>query len=408
MLRSAVLQFHRWFGLVGGGLLLMTALTGAVLPWQHELDAWLNPALFAVPERGAALPAQDLVRRIETAHPEARVSYVPLVYEPGHALVFSVEPSPDAVSGTTPALDFDQVFMNPVTGAELGTRHWGELWPLQRENLLPLTYLLHYTLLMPGVWGTWLLGGVALLWLVDCFAGLYLTLPPVRRSNGTGAAGQRSGWQRWGAAWRIRLVHGFRLLFDLHRAPALWTWLLLLMLAFSSAALNLYGELFHPALARVAELTPTPYDEREPGAQWRNRQPESDFAGIVATARADGLARGWVLGPGDVYHARSYGFYRLKFFDAAHPEGDSALGPAMLFYDDVDHRLVGSIEPGVGTVGDLVIELQFPLHSGLILGFTGRVLISLLGVVLSLLIVTGILIWARKARARAAGLALPR
>ena len=32
-------------------------------------------------------------------------------------------------------------------------------------------------------WGVWLMGVVALVWTVDCFSGLYLTLPPPRRTR---------------------------------------------------------------------------------------------------------------------------------------------------------------------------------------------------------------------------------
>ena len=46
------------------------------------------------------------------------------------------------------------------------------------------------------------------------------------------------------------------------------------------------------------------------------------------------------------------------------------------------------------------MQLQFPLHSGRILGFAGRVLITLLGLVVSMLSVTGIVIWARKRKVR--------
>jgi uncharacterized iron-regulated membrane protein len=44
---------------------------------------------------------------------------------------------------------------------------------------------------------------------------------------------------------------------------------------------------------------------------------------------------------------------------------------------------------------------MFPLHSGRILGVTGRVLMSLTGVLVAMLCATGVLIWARKRRSRA-------
>jgi len=43
-----------------------------------------------------------------------------------------------------------------------------------------------------------------------------------------------------------------------------------------------------------------------------------------------------------------------------------------------------------------------PLHSGRIVGTPGRVLISLIGIFVAALSVTGVVIWARKRRARTA------
>src|SRR3954452_10417456 len=39
---------HLWTGLIFGTLLVLQGLTGAVLSWRTEIDAWLNPALMHV------------------------------------------------------------------------------------------------------------------------------------------------------------------------------------------------------------------------------------------------------------------------------------------------------------------------------------------------------------------------
>ncbi|MDZ4368099.1 MAG: PepSY-associated TM helix domain-containing protein [Afipia sp.] len=48
----------------------------------------------------------------------------------------------------------------------------------------------------------------------------------------------------------------------------------------------------------------------------------------------------------------------------------------------------------------IFLQTQFPLHSGRILGLPGRILISAMGVIVAMLSITGIVIWARKRRAR--------
>ena len=60
---------------------------------------------------------------------------------------------------------------------------------------------------------------------------------------------------RWGGG-------GTKLNFDLHRAFSLWTWILLFILAFTAFSLNLYQEIFYPAISKVSQVTPTPFDTR--------------------------------------------------------------------------------------------------------------------------------------------------
>ncbi|MNN88395.1 hypothetical protein D3C81_2060750 [compost metagenome] len=44
--------------------------------------------------------------------------------------------------------------------------------------------------------------------------------------------------------------------------------------------------------------------------------------------------------------------------------------------------------------------MQFPLHSGRILGLPGRILISIMGLLVAMLSVTGVVIWWKKRKAR--------
>jgi uncharacterized iron-regulated membrane protein len=114
----------------------------------------------------------------------------------------------------------------------LGKREWGAVWPITKETFVSFLYRLHYTLHIPEMWGIdrwgiWLMGGIAVIWVIDSFVGFYLTLP-LRRQ------GASKPWlQRWKPAWKIRWNGGGnKLNFDLHRAFSLWTWILLFIFVF--------------------------------------------------------------------------------------------------------------------------------------------------------------------------------
>ncbi len=91
----------------------------------------------------------------------------------------------------------------------------------------------------------------------------------------------------------------------------------------------------------------------------------------------------------------------VGFYNVAHSHGDGGLGNPWLYYDSHSGVAAGADVPGTGSAGDIFMQSMFPLHSGRIIGVPGRVLMSLMGVVVAMLCVTGVLIWARKRRARA-------
>src|SRR5690606_40937334 len=67
----------------------------------------------------------------------------------------------------------------------------------------------------------------------------------------------------------------------------------------------------------------------------------------------------------------------------------------LLYFDGHSGELLGDFVPWQGTAADIFVQAQFPVHSGRILGLPGRILISIMGVVVAMLSITGIIIWRR-------------
>lgn len=281
-MRAFWVLIHRWFGLLMAGFLFLTGLTGAIISWDHELDDLLNPHLMEVPATGGARPSLEFIEQIETRHPQVSVSFVPLLVEPGESLAFGVSPRVNPETGRLYEPGYNQIFVDPVSGQELGKRYWGAPWPITSENLISFLYVLHYSLHIPEMWGIdrwgiWLLGIIAIIWTLDCFIGFYLTLPARKRQarnsraqpspdNGmpeNNGSMPKTWWQRWQPAWAVRWKGGaYKLNFDLHRAGGLWTWVLLFILAFTAFSLNLYREVFFPVMSSISQFTPGPFDTR--------------------------------------------------------------------------------------------------------------------------------------------------
>jgi len=412
-MRLVATLLHRWVGLFIAAFLFVSGVTGAVISWDHELDELLNPHLTNARQSGPSIAPFELAAKVEAADPRAQVVYLPLEPEPGHAVALSVAPRIDSSTGKLHELGYNQVFLEPSTGQELGKREWGAAWPITSETFVSFLYKLHFSLHIPefwGIdrWGEWLLGGVAILWTLDCFIGFYLTTPArpalgASRVSDAARTSRRRWWMRWKPAWKIRTGSGaYKINFDIHRALGLWTWALLFVLAFTAFSLNLYREIFHPLMSMVSQVTSDPFALRQPTDRHRPIEPVIGLREIVDKARAEGKSRGWQEPAGAAFYAPQWGIYGVQFFEPGDDHGAAGVGPAALYYDGMDGRLLGDRQPWTGTAADIFLQAQFPMHSGRILGLPGRILISAMGIAVAVLAVTGVVIWHRKRRARVA------
>lgn len=100
-LRPFLVRLHRWFGLAIALFLFVAGLTGALIAWDHELAAALNPGFYVARSGAAPLAPLELATRIEAADPRVQVTYLPLAVEPGHTLQVGVIPRTDPAAGRT-------------------------------------------------------------------------------------------------------------------------------------------------------------------------------------------------------------------------------------------------------------------------------------------------------------------
>lgn len=245
------------------------------------------------------------------------------------------------------------------------------------------------------------MGVIALIWTVDCFTGFFLTLPARKRSNAIDDAAAAGFWQRWKPAWKIRWSSStYKLNFDLHRAGSLWTWVLLFILAFTAFSLNLYREVFFPAMSLVSEVSPSPFDKRQPVAYDQPIAARTGIRQTIKNASQEARKRGWDAPAGSLSYSRDYGIYSVSFFRPEDGHGAGGVGHRTLYMDGGDGRVLGDREPWKGSAADIFVQAQFPLHSGRILGIPGRILISIMGLVVAMLSVTSVYVWLKKRAAR--------
>jgi uncharacterized iron-regulated membrane protein len=121
---------------------------------------------------------------------------------------------------------------------------------------------------------------------------------------------------------------------------------------------------------------------------------------VIARATQVARAHGVTAPAGGIFYSPMFDAWGVGFYEPGNDHGDGSLGNPWFYLDGQDGRPAGHEIPGQGSAGDVFLQAQFPLHSGRLGGIPGRILVSFLGLGVAMLSVTGIVIWARKRRAR--------
>lgn len=391
--RKVATAAHRYVGLAITVFLVVAGLTGSVLAFFHEIDAWWNPELWhaeAPSEDAKMLDPLALRERLVEQLPEgSAVNMVKLKQTPGQAQnVYITLPESSSVKDN----DF---FVNPYTGELQGSRKFGDL-SQGSKNLIPFLYKLHYSLGLGRV-GITLFGIAALLWTLDCFVGAYLTFPPRSRTQRQRLSLKR--WSaRWARSWLLKTTKWYAAVFTWHRASGLWLWGVLLCFAWSAVALNLRKEVYRPLMSMVMPFDQSVYTRLKldtpletPKVQWEEslKQSRKHLATLASEQNFE------VYEEDRLRYIPSLGHYELR----VHSSLDlSTYARTSIFLNGTTGELGDFHSPTGAALGNTVTEWLLAIHFGAIraLGVGYRVFVATFGVVLAVLALTGVTIWWRK------------
>jgi uncharacterized iron-regulated membrane protein len=371
---------HRYLGLATVGFLLIAAVTGCLLCARASIDAGLNPDLFQTGATGTRLAPIVMAERLERARPDLLVTSLPLRTLPGSTTKVTV-----AARDPAAQLAFDQIFLDPHNARIVGARRSGP--GLDRRHIVDAIYALHFTLLA-GRWGRWLMGVVALGWLISNLVGLYLTLPA------TGPV-----WRKWRGIWLIHVRAGMgRLWLDVHRASGLWLLIGLTLLAFTSVSMNFFDEAVTPIMAAISPARPSPFDRpaRRPSAPAAGA---AGFRAALAAAKQVAGERGLKWAPAVASYVPDRGLFGVMFTPTGY-ETYRGLGPVTYYFEGPGARFVYADDPYHDSPGRMFSRSLFPLHSGEMAGPSGSAVVCVLGLAAGQQGLTGVYIWWTRRRRR--------
>jgi len=361
-IRAFCVQVHLWLGLTLGVIGALLGISGCILVYEHEIDEWLHPARYAVGGSGAALGLADLARIAEKeVGDKARTAMVRL---------------PDRDTGPAIVLvraegGVQRVYLDPSDGAVLDRGG--------HRDLVPWMHDLHESLMLREHWGRELVGVVGIGMLASSLSGIYLWWPAGRFRR------ESFGFRR-----------GFALHRNLHYSIGFWGALVLATLSFTGIFLG-FPEAGRAVVAAFGKVSPSPRGIQS--AATGGRPIAVDEAAAVARDLYPGAqvtSVGFPTGPRGVYRVS----LRMD------PNANAREGPT-LFIDPRSREVMARNDPTTRGGGGSFLLWQRVLHEGGAGGEAGRFVTFLGGLVPASLLVTGLIMWLRQRRRRAAAASGP-
>jgi uncharacterized iron-regulated membrane protein len=372
-MKSRWFSVHRWLGIILGLWFALVGITGSILVFEDEIDAWLNPVLLTSKESGAWLAPEVLLQMVETEHSLGRVERLRPPAAPGdvYRLIFRTQPNK-----RTSVRRVEATFA-PVSGQLLGTRPTEE-FGLAAPLLLRTLYEFHRNVLL-GSSGSNIVGIAGFLLLTSAVTGLVVA------------------WPRSRAAW-ARLVHvnlrasATRISYDLHRSIGV-IFVALLLLATLTGSTLVYLNYVRDFINVFSPVKSFPIVPFKPGS----KSESAEFASVIERVRSAYPQQTIVEVHMPFRQTGGYLFY-LKTHGDEHRLGDT-----IAWVDPITTEILVERSDRTRSSGETLMHWFYPLHSGTAFGSAGLVAMCLTGLTPIILVLSGLWVWLRKRRGEKLG-----
>lgn len=348
-MRRVWIQVHLWLGLTLGAVGILVGITGSILIYDHEIDAWLNPQRYAVSGSQVSLTydeyAAGVIRALDG---RARIVNIRLPEREGMPIV--------VLARGREVGELYRVHVDPPTGRVLEAVLGG--------GFIGWVHRFHENLMLREYWGREIVGLVGLAMLISSLSGIYLWWPARGRFREA-----------------LRLRPGLALSRNLHYLFGFYGSLMLALLSFTGIWLA-YPDLGRFAVSLFSRVSESPRNIQAP-VESSGKPIAPDAAVTVAqalypTARVTGIG----------FPAGKRGVYRVGLREAA--------SPSTAFIDPASGAVLRRIDPTTQTAGDRFLATQRHIHTGDAFGAAGRVVFLAAGPLPGFLVVTGAMIWLRQ------------
>ena len=354
--RKLIGKLHLWLGLASGLVVLVVSLSGAVFVFQDEIRDLTQPW------RKVAVQARPML-------PPSVLQAAAAQAQPGFAPSWTTYNGPDRATAVylSKGEETYYAFLNPYTGRVLQVQNL-------RSDFFTLVQYLHMYLLLPPAVGKWVVDVAVITFVVILISGLVLWWPRNK------AARRQRFSVKWAASPKRRN-------YDLHSVLGFYASALALVLALSGLCISYewlmdgIGALANGGRSIAAENAMPQVDTL---LTTRPARPVVDVA-YARMRQQSPRAEMLLIGP---------------VGKGAEPVWATAYGKALHYYHRDDYKFhprTGQLlqaQPHAGkSNGKKLADMNYDLHTGLILGFGGKVIAFVVSLISASLPITGFLVW---------------
>jgi uncharacterized iron-regulated membrane protein len=354
ILRKWVLKIHLWVGLASALFLIVLGLSGAVIAFENDYDHWFHPGLWYVTPQPQRVAQQALVDIVQQKFAPAKVTDI-LMQDSQEDLAQAYFLSNDL-----------EVFVNPYNGAILGTRdHQPRL-----NAVIGTIHQLHIRLVRIRVGKTDVgkilveIAGLEMLIMIP--TGFWLWWKKKQLTIG------------WKSPWK-------RINWNLHSVVGIYTVLFFSLATITGFFISFEQPLYWITHSSPLKRVPDPRSTPTAGVQ---QPPDLDsvlHASNDALPDATTVAVSLPEGPKGVY-----------FIQKRVPRDRSRSVHSAVYVDQYSGKSIKVEDFNTISAGYRAVRINRSIHTGDYWGLPSRIVLSLSSLLLSVMAITGIIIWWKK------------
>ena len=369
--RKFWLSIHRYIGLWGGVLFVLIGLTGSLLAFRQNIDEYLNSQIMIVDINA---DDSDSYKSFDELL-NAAIKVIPAGSRPEVIRIPSHKNLALSIGYSTIGHDFYDIFVNPYTAEIVGQRIRHSTITELSQPFIYLIRSLHYTFLL-GRNHSEVVGILGVFVLFALIAGFAIWWP----NNGN-----------WRKAFSIKYGGSKeRFIFDLHKVFGVFSGVLLIVITLTGIALIFSSQT--QSFVRIFSTVNSQkkfYSTKVEGLKTIGIDQSVLIAKQVFN---DGNLQTIILPSNetDVF----------KIGIRSDDEVNKTFTKRVVTIEQFTGKVLDVRDPMQFSNGEILISWLYPIHSGEIFGDFGRVLVSIIGIMPLVLLVTGMMRWLQKRRAR--------